>query len=117
VRAALDQPPFAHHPQHPLAVHRPTQLALNPGRDEPVAVSRVGFGDLHDRRLDIVEGRTPGSVRCPPRPGDAVDSLAADSQDARHDRRAMPGGNELTGVGDAQRHSHVRKPFPRISSS
>jgi hypothetical protein len=29
----------------------------------------------------------------------------------------MTGGDKLTGVGDAQRHSHDRKPFPKISSS
>jgi hypothetical protein len=117
VRAALDQPPLAHHPQHALAVDRLAQLARHPGGDEPVAVGRVALGDLDDRSFDVVDRRAPCSVRRLAMPGNPIDSLAADSQDARHDRRAMPASDELTGVGDAQRHSHVRKPFPRISSS
>jgi hypothetical protein len=115
--ATLDQLALAHHAQHPLAVHRPAQLALHPGGHDPIAVGRVLLGDLDDRPLDLVDRRPPGSVRCPARAGDRVGRLAADLKYTRHDCRAMPGGHELTGVGDAFGHSHVRNPFPKSSSS
>ena len=62
VRATLDQPPFAHHPQHPLAVDRPAQRARHPGGDDPVAVSRVALGNFDDRPLDVVDGWPPRDV-------------------------------------------------------
>ena len=117
MRAALDQLALAHHPQHSLLVHRPAQLPADPSGDQPVAVGRVALGDLNDRQLNPVDRWPASSLRCPARLGDTVDSLPADPQDARHDRRAMTGSDELTGVGDAQRHSPLRKPFPKISSS
>ena len=117
VRAPLDQLALAHHPQHALLVHGPAQLPADPCGHEPVAVSRVRLSHLDDRHLDLVDRLTLRGVRWPPRFGNAVDSLAADPEDARHDRRSMPAGDELTGLGDALSHSHVRKPFPRISSS
>ncbi len=86
-------------------------------QDVPEPPSRHGKPSPHK---DIAAASLPGCIR-PNHPADSVvhhsHRLAADFEDARHDRRAMPGGNELTGVGDALCHSHVRKPFPRISSS
>ena len=102
------------------AVEMPDPFVTQSAADAVSLDSEVDFDDEQDEDqlpLDVVEGFSPGGVGCPARLGDAVDSLAADPQDARHDRRAMPAGDEFTGVGDAQRHSHVRKPFPRISSS
>jgi hypothetical protein len=69
------------------------------------------------RRSPARPRRPPGSIWCPARTRDTVDSLPADLKDTRHGCRAMPGGHELTGVGDALCHSHVRNPFPKISSS
>jgi len=70
---------------------------------------------LDDRPLDLTAGRAP--LRRAPRLGGAVDRLAADLHDARHHRRAVALGDELTGVGDALAHSHARKAFPASSSS
>src|SRR3954452_2648441 len=41
---ALDQPALAHHPEHALAVHRPTEPAQRPRRDHALAVGRVRLG-------------------------------------------------------------------------
>jgi hypothetical protein len=83
VRAALDQLALAHHSEHPLAVHRPPQLALNPRGDDPLAVGRVRLGDLNDCPLDLVHQRAR-AARYGRRLGrNAVDRLAADLQDAR----------------------------------
>jgi hypothetical protein len=62
--AALDQPVLGHHPQHPLAVHRPAQLASDPGRDHPVAVGRVGLRHVDDRAStdSSAGGRRCGAV-------------------------------------------------------
>jgi hypothetical protein len=115
--AALDEPALAHHAQHVLAVDRPAEPSPRPRRDQSVAVGRVRerFGD--DRRLDRIRGRPTRRRWRPPRLGYAVDRLAADLQDARHDGRTVPGRHQLAGVGDALAHSHALKPFPRISSS
>jgi hypothetical protein len=114
---ALEQPALAHHAQHALAVDRPPEPPPDPRRDQPVAIGRVGLRLGDDRRLDLVRGRPARRRWHAPGPGDAVDRLAADLQDARHDRRAMPGRRQLAGVGDALAHSHARKPFPKISAS
>jgi hypothetical protein len=115
--AALDQPALAHHPEHALAVHALAEPPPHPRGHHPVAVGRVGLGDLDDRGLDLVHGWLRRRCRRPPGPGNTVDRLPADLQDARHDGRAMPGRHQLAGVGDALAHSHALKPFPRISAS
>jgi len=56
----LDQLALAHHAQHPLAVHRPPELAIDPGGTDPVAIGRVLLGDLDDCGLDTSEpSRSP----------------------------------------------------------
>ena len=97
-------------------IARPS-LRVDPGGHDPVAVGRVLLGDLDDRGLDLVDRRPRASRGRRSLGRDAVDRLPADLQDARQRRRAVPLGDELTGVGDALGHSHVRNPFPRISSS
>ena len=46
-----------------------------------------------------------------------IERLAADAGDARHHRRRVPLGDQVTRAGDALSHSHSRKSFPAISSS
>jgi hypothetical protein len=113
--AALDQLPLPHHPEHPLAVHRPPQLAPHQGGHHPVAVGLVVAGDLDDRGLDRVGDwpplrRAPGSRR-------SVDRLPADLQHARHDRRGKAARDQLARPSDALAHSQPRNASPAISSS
>jgi len=78
--AALDQLALANHPQHSLLVDRPPQLppyqAVTSG-----SRGRVALGDLNDRQLNLVNRWPASSVRSAGL-GDAVDSLAADREDA-----------------------------------
>jgi hypothetical protein len=61
VAAALDQLLLAHYLQDPLAVYRDPELAPGQRPDHPVAVGRVGLGDLDDRPVDGPGGRPPGA--------------------------------------------------------
>ena len=114
---ALDQLALAHHAQHPLAVHRPTEPAADPGGHDPIPVGRVLLGDLDDRLLDLVGRRALARIQRPPGSGDAVDRLAADLQHARHDRNLVAAVDELARPGDALVHSQPRNASPAISSS
>src|SRR5437667_6894721 len=113
--AALDQALLAHHPQHPFAVNRNAELAPRERPDHPVAVGRVLLGDLDDRLLDRTPRRPPLWRAARLRP--PVERLAADLRDARHGRRRVALGDELTRAGDALSHSHSRNSFPAISNS
>jgi hypothetical protein len=115
--AALDQLALAHHPEHALSVHAPAESPAHPRGHHPVAVGRVGLGLRDDRRLDLAGRRACRCRRRPARLRDAVDRLAADLCHARHRRRAIALGDQLTRPGDAHPYSQSRKSFPAISSS
>ena len=97
--AALDQLPLPHHPQHPFAVHRPSELLPGQRSNHAVPVGLIGLGDLDDRPLDRIGDRS--ALRHCPRSRRAVDRLAADLQDTRHRRRGKATGDELARPGDA----------------
>src|SRR5947209_19543004 len=61
-----------------LAVHRPSELAHNPGGHDPVAIGGIGLSYLDDRSLDVVDGRMLDDVRRLARPRDALDRLPGD---------------------------------------
>jgi len=111
----LQQPVGAHHPLHPLAVDRPTQLATGQCGDHPGAVGRVGLGDLDNRLVVGADGTGPSygwsTLRTP------IQRLAGDPSDARHYRWPVAGGNHSAGSGDAHAGSQSRESSPATSSS
>jgi len=115
--AALDQPTFAHHAQHALAVHAPAEPPPHPRGHQPVAVGRVLDRDIDDRGLDLVGRRLAWRRERAPGPGDAVDRLPADLRAARHHRAPVALADKLARPGDAHAYSQSRKNFPAISSS
>ena len=105
--AALDQLPLPHHPQHPLAVDRPSQPPPHERGDHPVAVGLVRQGLLDDRGLDRIRRRPP--LRRRPRGRCPVDRLPADLQHTRHGRQGEAPRDQLARPGDA----HVSLPAPQ----
>jgi hypothetical protein len=112
---ALDQLALAHHPQHPLAVHRPPQLAPHERGHQPIAVGLVVGRDLDDRLLDRIERRP--SLRHRPRRRHSVERLPADLHHPRHRRGGEAARDQLARPGDALAHSQPRNASPAISSS
>jgi hypothetical protein len=114
VAGALEQPVGAHHPLHPLAVHRLAELTGRQRGDHPRPIGRVALRDLDDR---VVAGPPlrPSSGRASTR--HAVQRLPGHTRDPRHSRWSAPGGDDGAGPGHPDAHGQSRESSPAISNS
>ena len=105
------QPAFAHHPQHPFAIHRQTFLPLQPPRHTPIAISQL-LSAGHDDLL-VIGAVGPAASRLLL----VIQARPADGQRSGHQRSSVALRHQFACLGVNGTAAHSPTTFFRISIS